>query len=104
MKNETERAFSMRISREELMGADLTGPDRTPEGDLFRSDIGVQVLLSERDGFPSVTLRGPDGSSVLVTGEDGCPLEEEALSTLLWERLETFDEVIERLAGPLPEV
>jgi hypothetical protein len=27
---------------------------------------------------------------------------DEAVSALLWERLESFDEVIERLAGPLP--
>lgn len=92
------------ITREELARADLTGPSRTAEGDLFQADIGVEVLLSDENGFPVLTLREADGAGVIITGEDGAPLEEEAVSTLLWERLETFDEVIERLAGPLPEV
>lgn len=94
----------MHITREELAGADLTGPDRTPEGDLFRSDVGVEVLLSEVDGFPTLSLRTREGAGVIVMDEEGAPLDEEALGALLWERLEAFDEVIDLLAGPLPEV
>jgi len=92
------------IFRADLAATDLNGPERTPEGDLFRSDLGVEILLSEATGFPRLTLRAADGAAVRVTDADGSALDEEALGALLWERLEAFDEVIERLAGPLPEV
>lgn len=92
-----------RITRAELATTDLAGPVRTPEGDLFSSDLGLEILLREEDGFPIASLRGADGGEVLVE-EEGAPMDPEALSALLWERLEAFDEVIERLAGPLPEI
>ncbi len=92
-----------RITRAELATTDLAGPVRTPEGDLFSSDLGLEILLREEDGFPIASLRGADGGEVLVE-EEGAPMDPEALSALLWERLEEFDEVMERLAGPLPEV
>jgi hypothetical protein len=89
------------IQLTELRSGDLTGPVMTQEGDLFRSHQ-FEILLSDSEGFPQVTLRSPSGEALQVIDEEGAALGEEDLSTLLWERLEGFDEVIERLAGPLP--
>ncbi len=93
------------ISRASLLEAELSGP--TPEGDadLFRSDRGFEVLLRELDGFPVLEIRGSGGAPVRVVDEEGgTRLDEEEVSVLLWERLEEFDAVIERLAGPLPDL
>lgn len=89
------------IDLTELRSADLTGPELTEEGDLFRSDR-FELILKEVDGFPQITLRTRSGEVLQVLDEEGAELGEEDLSTLLWERLEVFDEVIERLAGPMP--
>jgi hypothetical protein len=92
------------ISRASLLEAELSGP--TPEGDadLFGSDRGFQVLLREIDGFPVLEIRGADGDPVRVVDEEGgTRLDDEEVSVPLWERLERFDAVIERLAGPFPD-
>ena len=89
------------IQLTELQSADLTGPVPSEEGDLFRS-YRFDIVLTEATGFPQVTLQSPAGDALRVVDQEGDELEEEALNTLLWERLEVFDEVIERLAGPLP--
>jgi hypothetical protein len=91
------------IPLSDISSADLTGPHPGPEGDLFRSDRGFEVLLRDHGSFPELELRASGGTGVRVLDEDGAEVGEEALSTLLWERLESFDEVIERLAGPLPD-
>lgn len=92
------------IRRSTLAESELSGPIAEGGADLFRSDGGFEVLLKEEGGFPSLELRGSDGSGLrVIADEDGSPLDEEEVSTLLWERLETFDAVIERLAGPLPD-
>jgi hypothetical protein len=92
------------IRKSTLAESELSGP--FPEGgaDLFRSESGFEILLKEEDGFPSLELRGVDGAGLrVIDEEDGSVLNEETVSTILWERLETFDAVIDRLAGPLPD-
>ena len=92
------------ISRSEISGAELSGPFGQGDADLFRSESGFEILLKEEDGFPSLELRGANGAGLrVIDDEDGSVLDEETVSTILWERLETFDAVIERLAGPLPD-
>jgi hypothetical protein len=86
----------------ELRSAEIHGPIPDDAGDLFRSEV-FEILLTEGEGFPTARLRGPDGAPVRVVDETGSEVDEEELSTLLWERLEVFDEVIERLAGPIPQ-
>jgi hypothetical protein len=91
------------VTRAELAGAELSGPFPEAGADLFRTDAGFEVLLREVDGFPVLELRGSDGGQVRAVEAEGGPrMGDEAVSVLLWERLENFDEVIERLAGPLP--
>lgn len=92
------------ISRAALLEAELSGPTPEGEADLFRSDRGFQVLLRELDGFPVLEVRGSDGDQIRVVDEEGgLRLDDEEVSTLLWEKLESFDAVIERLAGPLSD-
>lgn len=91
------------LNMTELRSAELHGPFADDAGDLFRSET-FDILLTEEEGFPTARLRAPDGVPVRVVDETGSEVDEEELSTLLWERLEVFDEVIERLAGPIPEL
>jgi hypothetical protein len=91
------------LNMTELRSAELNGPFQDEDGDLFRSET-FDILLTEEEGFLTARLRAPDGAPVRVVDETGSEVDEEALSTLLWERLEVFDEVIERLAGPIPEL
>ena len=92
-----------KITRADIAEADFQDPETTGEGDLFRSDKGIEILLIEEDGFPLVEVRDEGGAPICVL-EEGVPMEDDALSVLLWERIETFDAVIDRLAGPMPEV
>ena len=90
----------MEISRSAIAGAELIGPEVTEKGDVFRSPGHFEILLGERDGLPFVELRSPGGEILRVVGDhDKEPLDEVEVDRMLWERLEEFDHVIERLAG-----
>jgi hypothetical protein len=92
------------IRRSTLTESELSDPVAEGGADLFRSDGGFEILLKEEGRFPTLELRGCDGAELrVIEDEDGSALDEETVSTLLWERLETFDAVIDRLAGPLPD-
>jgi hypothetical protein len=84
------------------MSADLDGPLRVEGEDRFRSGDLFEIRLTGQQDCPDLVLTRPDGRPLQVAEEDGSRLGEEEVQVLLWERLEGFDEVIERLSGPLP--
>jgi hypothetical protein len=91
-----------KITREALLSAEIEGPFRVAGEDRFRAEKLFEIRLTGREDCPDLVLSGPDGGAIRVVDEDGTELGEEEVQVLLWERLEGFDEVIERLTGPLP--
>jgi len=91
------------VTRVELADMALEGPIVTPDGDVFRSLTGIEILLSEADNNPTLSLRRSGGSRLEIVEEDGTGMDPEESEALLWEILEDFDDVMERLSGPIPE-
>lgn len=91
------------MTRAQLAGADLTGPEPGGEGDLYRSER-FEILIRMVGDMPDPILRMNGSEEVRILEEDGTELDPEEVSVLIWERLEGFDAVIELLTGPLPEV
>jgi len=90
------------ITRAEFASGELEAPTRVNGEDRLRAGDLFEIRLTGPHDCPELVLARPDGVLLRVVEEDGSDLDPEEVQVLLWERLEVFDEVIERLAGPLP--
>lgn len=92
------------VTRADVAQAELEGPTRMDGFDLFRAKDLFDIRLTWDADGPEMGIRGPEGETIYVLEEDGTEVNPEEVQVLIWERLETFDEVIEGLAGPLPDL
>jgi hypothetical protein len=92
------------IKMADIAQAEFDGPTHIDGSDLFRASGLFDIRLTWDADGPEMGVMGPNGEGLCVLEEDGTEMDPEEVQALIWERLETFDEVIERLAGPLPDL